>query len=242
MWYTGWALGLPEMLVDFIFPGFKLNPDLMRYWGNYYIIIFTSFFSSLFLILLGLAVLFIKKRDFSINKVFLFFVFWFFISLLPIILLPLHKSTQYLETGLPAFWSIIGYIVITVYQKIKFKKAYLLILLISLLTLSSTSILLQRTTYWAAQRGKFAKQLIENVTFTYPVLPKGSIIYFRNDPNHPYLTKEWGNSSKQASLILNGSDALQLLYKDPTLKVYYEDLKSIEFAGKNIYPVVAKIY
>lgn len=242
MWYLGWALGLPEMLVDFVFPGFKLNPSLMRYWSNYYLPIFTTFFISLTILTIFTVFLLLKKRKIIFNKNLFFFFSWFFIGLFPVILLPLHKSTQYLETSLIAFWTIIGFIAVNTYKNLRSGKILLAILLLSLFILSATSAILQRTTYWAAQRGKFAEQLIKNITFTYPVLPKGSIIYFKNDPNYPYLTKEWGNSSKQASIILNGSDALQLLYKDPTLKVYYEDLKSIEFAVKNIYPIIAKIY
>ena len=77
-----------------------------------------------------------------------------------------------------------------------------------------------------------------------PILPKGSVVYFINDPAYPYVAKEWGGSSKQASIILSGSDALQLLYKDPTLKVFYEDLDGVpnDLIGTTIYTMVARIY
>ncbi len=242
MWYTGWALGLPEMLIDFVYPGFKLNPSLMRYWGNYYVVIFSTFLISLLLLSTGSIYLMIKKNKLFFDKKFLFFVFWFAFSLIPVILLPLHKSTQYLETGLVAFWTIIGLIILNIY-KFKYLRIFCIVLVISLLTLSTTSAILQRTTYWAAQRGRYAEQLIKQVTTAYPKLPKGSIIYFENDPNYPFVAKDWGGTSKQANLVLNGSDALQLLYKDPTLKVFYEDLLfSQELKGKNIYPLTAKIF
>ncbi len=81
----------------------------------------------------------------------------------------------------------------------------------------------------AANRGRLAQQLLKQVTQSYP--------------NYPHLTKEWGSSSKQANVILNGADALQLLYKDPTLKILYEDLRiSQDSSENNLYPVVAKIY
>jgi len=222
MWYVGWALGLPEMLIDFVFPGFKLNPSLMRYWGNYYIVIFSAFFISLFLLILGASYLLLKKRRTILNKKTFFLLFWFFAGLFPVILLPLHKSTQYLETVLVAFWTIIGLIAFSIYNRSKISRAYLFILILSLFILSATSAILQKTTYWAAKRGKYAKQLISQVTTTYPTLPKGSIIYFTNDPSYPFVASEWGSSSKQASFILNNQDALRLVYKDPSLKVYYE--------------------
>ena len=51
MWYTNWALGVPEMLIDFVKPGFNLNPDLMRYLGNYFRIIFPTLVLSIVIIL-----------------------------------------------------------------------------------------------------------------------------------------------------------------------------------------------
>lgn len=241
MWYIGWALGLPEMLIDFVFPGFKLNPTLMRYWGSYYYTIFSTFLISLLLLLAGSIYLLIKKNKLFFDKKFFFFGFWFILSLVPVILLPLHKSTQYLETGLGAFWTIIGLIIFNIYQ-LKILRIFCIILVISLFTLSATSVILQRNTYWAAQRGRYAEQLIRQVTTAYPTMPKGSVIYFKNDPNYPFVAKEWGSSSKQAAFILNNADALRLVYKDPTIKVYYEDLEKPDYSKENVYSLVAKIY
>ena len=95
---------------------------------------------------------------------------------MPVILLPLHKSTQYLETGLVAFWTIIGLIIFNIYQ-LKTLRIFCIVLIISLFTLSATSAILQRTTYWAAERGRYAKQLIKQLTAVYPVLPKGAILH-----------------------------------------------------------------
>lgn len=89
-----------------------------------------------------------------------------------------------------------------------------------------------------------AEKIIKQIKILYPNLPRGVIVYFKNDPNYPYLTKEWGNTSKQASVILNGSDALQLLYKDPTLRVFYEDLGGIpeHLYQEKVYEMVANLY
>lgn len=251
MWYMGWALGLPEMLIDFVFPSFKLNPSLMRYWGNYFIIIFSSFFISLSLLAFGFIYM-LKRRTFFLDKKMIFFIFWFFISLIPVILLPLHKSTQYLETGLVAFWTIIGLIIFNIYRiaglsrirlERKVVKICIVFLVLSLFALSATSAILQRNTYWAAERGRYAKQLIEQITTTYPNLPKGAVIYFENDPNYPFISYEWGSSSKQAAFILNNEDALRLVYKDPSIRVYYEDLsKPSDALGGKIYKITAKIF
>lgn len=246
-WYASWALGVPETLIDFIPPGFKLNPNLLKYWGNYYMFIFPSFAISLFSILIATLYLLLKKSRVFTNKFFVLSLFWFPLGLLPVILLPLHKSTHYLVISLPAFWLIVGFIISNFYQQIKVKnlllsKIFVSLFLISLVILSGTAAILGSTNYWAASRGKLAQKIIREIQNTYPILPRGAIIYFKNDPTYPHLTSEWGGSSNQVSIILNGSDALQLLYKDPTIKVYYEDLKIPDPTEKNIYTLVAKIF
>lgn len=246
-WYTNWALGVPETLIDFVFPGFRLNPTLLRYWSNYYVFIFPSFFLSVFLLITAVIYVALKKISIFTNKLFIFNLIWFPLGLLPVLLFPLHKSTHYLVISLPAFWTILGYITLNFYQEFKkkrllFSKIWLTTFILSLIILSTTSAILGSTNYWAAGRGKLAQQLLKQVQETYPNLPKGSIIYFKNDPNYPFLTKEWGGSSKQASVILNGGDALQLLYKDSTIQVFYEDIKAPDISQKDIYSVMAKIY
>lgn len=244
-WYWLWSFGLPETLIDFVLPGLKLNPNLIRYWGDYYKIIFPAFAISFSFLLIFILYLFSKSKGALLDKRFIFLLFWFTLGILPVILLPSHKSSHYLIFALPAFWGAVMYICFNffkVFWKINQKMgiALLAVFLSSTFLLSAASAKLGEVNYWAAIRGKLAERLIIQVKSAYPSLPKGSIIYFKNDPDYPFLTKEWGGSSKQASLILNGSDALQLLYKDPTLKVYYEDLKLP--SENKIYPLVAKIF
>lgn len=247
-WYSSWAMGIPETLIDFVNPGFRLNPTLLRYWSNYYIFIFPAFFISIGLLIIEIVYLIIKRSSIFKNKVFLFSLFWFPLGLLPVILLPLHKSTHYLLISLPAFWTLIGLILFEFYQRNKIRnlllnKLYLSLIILGLMVLSTTSAILGSNNYWAATRGKIAERLITDLKNKYPTLPKSAIVYFKNDPDYPYVAKDWGGTSKQANLVLNGSDALQLLYKDPTLKVFYEDLLfSQELKGKNIYSITAKIF
>ncbi len=248
-WYSNWALGIPETLIDFVNPGFKLNPTLLRYWSNYYIFIFPAYFISIILLGISTIYLLLKQRKIFASRQFLLCIFWFPLGLLPVILLPLHKSTHYLEISLPAFWAVIGFIALNFYLAIKnsnhiIAKIYLSLVVISLVTLSSASAILGSTNYWAAQRGKIAEKLIQQIKTSYPSLPKGAVVYIKNDPNYPKLTQEWGSSSQQANFILNGSDGLQLLYKDPTLRVYYEDVEELpkNISKHDIYSFMAKIY
>lgn len=239
MWYSGWALGLPEMLIDFVLPGFKLNPALMRYWGNFYSVIFSAFGVIIAILTTTIIYLFTSKKFIFQNKKFLFFLVWFPLGLIPVIFLPAHKSAYYLYPVLPAFWAIIGYLILNTHLS----RILVVIFCITAFVLSATSINLGHTTYWAAQRGRVAQKLINQVKSQYPTLPKGAILYIENDPNYPFVAKEWGSSSKQAAFILNNEDALRLVYKDPTLKVYYEDLiKPPNYLKDKIYKLTAKIF
>ena len=245
-WYGGWALGAPETLIDFVNPGLKLNPVLMRYWGNYYKIIFPAIFISIASLASFLLLFIIRSGKIFIDKRFWFFAVWFPLILLPVLFLPQHKSTYYLYPALPAFWTLVTVISYNGFVLINKKhpmiaKITLSILFVSLLALSSTSAILGRNTYWAATRGKLAEKIIKVVKLKFPTLPKGSGIYFTNDPTYPYVAKDWKGSSKQAYFALNGEDALQLVYRDNSLRVFYEDMDGIpgHFSKTKINSLVA---
>lgn len=245
-WYIAWAFGFPEMLLDFVLPGLKLNPDLMKYWGGFYKVIFSS--GAVAVILLGFTTLYsLRKKEIFKDKRFWFLVLWFPLSLLSVIFLPSHKSSYYLVPALPAFWGVVGYLIFHTFWELKKRKQILAITflgtsLASLFLLQITSAKLGETTFWAAQRGKLAEKLITQVKSAYPSLPKGSVIYFTNDPSYPFVAKDWGGTSKQAAFALNNKDALRLLYKDFTLEVYYEDLGGVpkDFSMR-VYELVAKL-
>ncbi len=213
-WYSAWSLGLPEMLIDFVRPGLKLDPRLMKFWGAYFKIIFPSFFLSLILIFYTG----IRQVKIFLNKKILFLIFWFPISLLPVLFLPSHKLSYYLIPALPAFWGVVSFFVTNS------KKNIQLLIFICLLILSISSIKLGEKTYWMVNRGRIANILINQSWSKYPSLPKGAIIYIKNDPNYEVFSQEWGSTSKQAFYALSGPDAFQLLYDDPTLQVFYEDI------------------
>lgn len=221
-WYTVWAIGAPEMLIDFVQPGLKLNPSLMRHWSNYYSIIFAYFLLTTGTFVTLLLILLKNKKNILRDKRFWLLLVWFPVGIAPVILLPLHKSTYYLALSLPAFWSLVGYLLLES-SKSKFGKFLFGGFITAVVVLNIASIKVGDSTYWAASRGRIAERLINQVKSVHPRLPKGAVVYFKNDPDYPFVAQDWGGTSKQAAFVLNGSDALQLLYKDPALKVYYED-------------------
>jgi hypothetical protein len=244
-WYTGWGLGLPDMLVDFVGPGLKLNPKLMLWWGNYFKIIFPT--SSMIILTLTVSIIYLlfKNRKVFFERNFWFLFFWYPVALSPVVLLPWHKFLHYLNPALPAIFGIVFFIILAVYDLLTKKnkilaRLFLGVFCLMLFILSLTSIKLEEKTYWPINRGKIAKNLIEEVRNTYPTLPKGVVLYFKNDPEYPKISPEWGNSSTQAYYALSGKDAIQLLYNDSTLKVYYEDIEKPPEEGQ-LFSVIAKI-
>ena len=229
-WYFIWSLGVPEMLLDFVGPGLRLNPNLMIFWGNYFMIIFPLF--------LTMAVTtFITIIKIIKNKLFWFFALWFVVGTSPVVFLPLHRSTYYLAFSLIG---IAGMVALAFDYLFKTRKFLSYLMIGSFIILSVTTVLLSQKTFWAITRAKIARELISDIKDTYPSLPKGATIYFLNDPNYPVINKDWGGSAKQAKVALSGSDALGLLYDDDSLKVLYENDGSIPM-GKYIFPIIAKI-
>ncbi len=245
-WYSAWALGIPEMFIDFVEPGFKLNPNLMKFWGDYASGIF--FFSGLAVTILIMGAVFAVRSGILRDRRFWFLLLWFPIALSPVLLLPLHKQTYYLTPALPAFWGAVGLVVFSAYSWLRQRWGAMTnvlagAFLLSLFLLSVASIALADKTYPAANRGRAAQKLVNYIRVKYPELPKGAALYFANDPNYPKISGDWGGSSKQAHFMLNGEDALQILYKDKTLRVFYEDLGGVpkDFPQDKVYSLVAKL-
>jgi hypothetical protein len=178
------------------------------------------------------VLLLFKNREKIFNRRLIFLGMWFLGAILPVLLLPLHKKTYYLALALPAFW---GGVVWVVYYA-KAKLTYLLVA--GVLVLNFSAVKLGEKTYWAINRGRVAKRLVEQMKLEYPELAKGAVVYVKNDPDYEIFSEEWGGTSRQAFYALNGSDAFQLLYKDFDLRVYYEDVDG-QMEGRDLRTITA---
>jgi len=228
-WYFLWGLGLPEMLIDFIGPGLKFNPELLSKFGKEMLVYLIDGFSFLGLLVFGLLKFQKKERN-----VIIFFLLWFVIGLIPIIFWPYHKYVYYLTMpllGLTASFLII----LKNLPKFLFYSSIAILVVISLTTIN-----LSQKTYWVINRANISKRIVEDFKKQYPTLPKGAVIYFKNDPSYPEISG-FGNSSTQASYALSGENAIQLLYNDLTIKVYYEDIQQPPEDVEKLIKVIAKI-
>lgn len=218
MWYVLWSFNLPEMLVDFIGPNFAVNPNLIKWYGYYLKIVLP--------LLLGIALsilyfFFLLRKRNQILKISIFYFLSFLTALLPFLLFPQHKSIYYLSFAMIWFSSLLALVIAPFWQS---KKIWIMLIIFGFIIISYLTAKLNGLTYWAAKRAVAAKYILNDFQKHYLKLEKNSVIYIKNDPNYPFIAKEWGSSSKQAFYILSGSDAFKLLYHDLTLRVYFEDV------------------
>ncbi len=113
-WYTLWSFNLPEMLVDFVGPGLKFNPNLFKFWSREVIPILVLFVTEVAM----LFYLVIKSKILNLKSIFLFFLAWFVLTLSPVLFLPLHKFAFYLTVPLVGFVVLLAYILVNHKSKI----------------------------------------------------------------------------------------------------------------------------
>ncbi len=227
-WYLLWGVGLPEMLVDFVGPGFEISPNLFNWYRTEMTIILGA--SLLFLFLAVVAISKLPKKNY---KKEIFLVVWFLATLLPVVFWPWHKFSYYLTVPL---LGLLGFIIVLLKNLPKFLMALTVFLLA---VISLTTINLSWRTYWVITRAKIAENLVCDLKQKYPELPKGTSLYFQNDPDYPKISG-FGNSSTQAYYALSGVNGPQVIYDDLALKVYYEDIEKPP-EGEEVFSLVAKI-
>lgn len=219
-WFVLWSFGLPEILVDFIKPGLVLKSEFIVWYGYFARIVFPCLFYTI----VGILFMIFKFRKRILNRNLLLFITFFLISISPFLFFPQHKFIYYLSFPIVWFSAALGLILALIWKTSLYYKVIALSVLISFIVVSYQTIGLNSKTYWAAKRAKSAEALVYQLRLDHPAVKKGSIFYIMDDPNYPFISKEWGTSSKQAFYILSGSDAVQLLYRDPSIKVYFESI------------------
>lgn len=223
-WYSLWVMGVPEFVVDFIGPKFALNHNLIKWYGDYFKIFLPLF---LFIVVSFLFIIFRYRNKLFKAKVGWFIMMAYLISLSPFLLFPQHKSSYYLTLASIWFSILMAIPLAVAWEGRRFMKILVVLLIFSFSYISYQTINLNKVTYWAAKRSEAARFLLVDIKKTYPNLPQAAIFYFKNDPGYPDIAFEWGSSAKQAFYILSGSDAIKLLFQDPTIQVYYEDMVAL---------------
>jgi hypothetical protein len=141
-WYGLWSLNLPEMLVDFVGPGLKFNPNLFKFWSKEIWPIFGLFVVQLVLLIYGAIKLLLssRKKLFTIHySLFTLGTSWFLIALVPVLFLPVHKFTYYLTLPLFGVVMMISYVLYNLKSKFVNLSFVAVWIILSALTLNLTA-------------------------------------------------------------------------------------------------------
>jgi hypothetical protein len=207
VWYKLWSLNIPETLVDFVGPGLKLNQNLFKYWGREFTLIF-SLFAAEVLILFVLVIN--KFKDILKDwKIYVFSIFWFIFTLVPVLFLPVHKFTYYLT--LP----IIGIVICisSLLTNFKFKKI-IFIFMIIWISNSFITLKLTRNTNWITQGAKTSKNVFKYFEKNKDKFLNKEIIF--------YDTKDDKNLPFSPTLIVKTS-----LSDKNFFEVFFKDIKNV---------------
>ncbi len=198
LWYILWSFNLPELLVDYIGPALRINSNLFLFYGKFIVPILLAF---------GIMVIILIK-NLKLNALMFFCLFWFFISLGPLLFLPLHKFSY--ELTVPLF----GFVLAVSFILVKNSSTKILIIFLSIYFLTSvlTNVLTQQT-HWITQGGKVAKKVFELKVNT-----KGTdtIVFYDTTGDNDLPWKP----SQQLKQILSDNNFFKVFYLDKIRAVY----------------------
>jgi len=213
-WYFGWALGLPEMLVDYVGPGFHVNPTLWLYWSKEVVPILVLFvieiLASIYVFVKSVA---IKRK--SLVAVFIFSVTWFLTSLLPVAFLPFHKFTFYLTLPLMGVIFLLAYSLSTV------RNSFLTVLLLSVwIVLSVLTTKFTVTTSWITQGEALSQRVYDYFSQNNTTLRGKKIVFVDTAKD---VTLPWS-----PTLVVR-----QALSENNFFEVFFPDLATrVSYTGK----------
>ena len=215
-WYGLWSFNLPEMLVDFVGPGFNVNPNLMKYYGREIIPIVVLF--ALLLLILCFALFQSLRGAQRRSNLLLFSIIWFLLTLLPYSFLPWHKFT--FELTVPLFGIVLA---LSLLLRLSNKKLTV-IFLFTWFTLSLLTNILTYKTHWIVSGGRAAHEVKQYIDKNYLSLVGKQIIFYDTELDKML---PW-SPSQVLSQTLSGKNFFEVLYEGK-IKVYYETKEEEDF-------------
>lgn len=218
-WYVWWALGLPEMFLDYIGPRFSVSPQLWKMFFKESIMIFSLFILLNFTIIS--AFIFKLKNINKVNlKVPVFFSLFYLTFLLPIIFFPQNKYPYHQTTSLAGMAVFLAIIIGNC------RKLLIIAFILFFSILQFYSYRLTLKTNPIMSRAGLVDLNLKPFMKEYPSLPENTVIYIKNDPNYPYISDSWGGTAKQMSIAVSRENAFKVYYGN-SIKVYYEGVNEL---------------
>lgn len=234
IWYFLWALSTPNILIDFIGPGARVNNLFFTITGIQGYIYLLSFICVL---VIGILLIFFVRKKLvstssSLSRQFISGILWFIIGLVPLIIFPLHKLGTEQAFSLIGLSMSFGIVIYACFQMRGIKRIFSIVFVTTYLIVATNSILLGIKTHWIVRSAFQASAVISYFLQSYPNLPESQVIYFQNGE---IKIPEYG-SAKQLYYALGNGVAIPLVYKNENIEVYFEDIKPLpdEKNDKNI--------
>ncbi len=221
-WYVLWAFNVPEEFKKQILHSLLVfNPIFFK---EYKGLIISAFAFAVAIIMLGIIVPVVKARRairVKSMKLVLYSIFWFCLTIFPVLLLPNHNFIMYLTLPLIGLCFLISYLIFLSKLKILYPVIFVVWLLSSINTLN-----FYKVNFFMVSSQKVSRDFTINMKNKFPILPHGAVVYY------PLNFK----GDRQALL---GQNAIRALYKDQTLVVLYsyQDIKNyfIVNPGENLF-------
>jgi len=222
-WYGLWSLNIPEMLVDFVGPGFVFNPNLFKFYSKEIIPIFVLFAT----LVAGIGYLLVKNQKKLINQraiiLILFSVCWFVITLIPVLFLPLHKFTFYLTLPLIGIVFVISYLI-----NLNDKRPITIVFLAIWVAVSVLTLTLTYKTNWITKGAETARRVHDYLLGNAKTLADYKTIVFydvEEDDNLPWSPAE------VLKVTLSDQNYFKVFWNDKFTVSYYTSGNDIKENG-----------
>jgi hypothetical protein len=215
-WYGLWSINIPEMLIDFIGPGLKINIGPLVYWKNYLITIIISSLALVMVIFLKLLAMFNKRKT---NLLLIIFgSFWFIFTILPVLFLPWHKFAYYLTLPLIGMVLVIAYIITGTkmkrWQSAVFLTAWLISSMVNINLLSKTS--------WIIKGGMTSSNVFTYFNENIDVLSGKNVVFYDMPQDEIYAP--W-YPSDTLKTVLSDTDFFEVFFPEIRSTLYLRDGK-----------------
>lgn len=210
--YFLWSLNWPEEIGKQMVGSFKINSLFLSDFRSFTNIWISSTFFFVLLLFVPFVIKIIKKlfiKKIIIIKNDLLTIFWYAVSLIPLLVFSNHTFPYYLPIPLVGFVGFLLSQISFLFATFNLKKSIRIIILCLILIIwvysSIKTMTFNQLIHWAPQRAKISQELVKQAQETVSQSSKTFIV----------------SDSKENKLSLNDQDALQVIFESPEFRTIY---------------------
>lgn len=208
LWSANWSEPITEQLVKL----FVFQKEFVAEFRGVTIVTLTTFFIHISIILVSI-IFAIKTRMKNMDKVLLFGICWYLVSLTPVLFFPTHRFAYYLPVAMVGFLLVICNYLFSLLKTLNLLNpiaSYVLVGFVCLnwIVAAYTTIEFNRIAHWAPRRAAIAKEIVQKVKLKYPALVEGQFTFYIRP-------------TSENKLALNDKDGLQIIFDNPLIQTVY---------------------